>query len=770
MIRRIDRVANYGILQKWRCSSDVTSFEHCNVIYGPNGSGKSTLASLLAAAASRSAAGYQPVFRMTGPQGTNVSLSLNDPLWDRVYAFNAQYIDQNLQFDGDSSSADYLLQVGKTRIDAEARKTEIRERLSAIDGELNAAATAQSKTEGERTKLLTDTARNIARQLAPFGQRYEARSYNASAVRQVLTERVSELQDWQTVDVQAELKLANSKDMEPVSFAEGSIDLSGLIDDVRAILNNTATSQPIADLVNHPDWASWVHQGLGLHKGQDACIYCHGVISELRKNELNAHFDESLTRLTSQLAALRDRIASQRETLKKLSGGLPSDRDIDPSLHKDLIQAKTELSKASQSAQAILATLAEEITRKEKSPFFPLTLVTITGDCVVSRSKLKDIVDKHNKIVSEGLARRSKAAELAELAMIGEIQTKAGELAADAEQHGTTQSKLRDEQALLKGKLANLSAEDLDPEPLANALNGDLKILLGRDELKFEVADNGYRITRSGHPAHGLSEGERNAISLLYFLRSLEEHHVTLSEAIVVIDDPVSSLDSNNLLAASSFIWSRLINTCAQLFLFTHNFELFRTWSQLLKGANRALEQSDKHSVMYELRAKYQSSDGEFCRVVELRNWPKQPEASRLRSEYHYLFGQVLDGLSALEADPSEAELMNTAALLPNATRRVLEGFLAFKRPQSIGDLRNQLKGVKPPDLDDALWQGILRFANEYSHMEDADTDRHLERPEVQGHLQAVLSFISAVDRSHVSDVCEALDRSVPEFLATKRS
>jgi hypothetical protein len=130
----------------------------------------------------------------------------------------------------------------------------------------------------------------------------------------------------------------------------------------------------------------------------------------------------------------------------------------------------------------------------------------------------------------------------------------------------------------------------------------------------------------------------------------------------------------------------------------------------------------------------------------------------------------VLDGLSALEADPSEAELMNTAALLPNATRRVLEGFLAFKRPQSIGDLRNQLKGVKPPDLDDALWQGILRFANEYSHMEDADTDRHLERPEVQGHLQAVLSFISAVDRSHVSDVCEALDRSVPEFLATKRS
>jgi hypothetical protein len=173
---------------------------------------------------------------------------------------------------------------------------------------------------------------------------------------------------------------------------------------------------------------------------------------------------------------------------------------------------------------------------------------------------------------------------------------------------------------------------------------------------------------------------------------------------------------------------------------------------------------------MYELRARYRTFDGELRRVVDLRNWPKQPEATRLRSEYHYLFGQVLDGLSALETDPSEAELMNAAALLPNATRRVLEGFLAFRRPQDIGDLRNQLRGVKPADLDDGLWQRILRFADEYSHLEDADTDRHLERPEVQGHLQAVLSFISAVDGTHVSDVCEALDRPVPEFLAANRS
>jgi wobble nucleotide-excising tRNase len=247
-------------------------------------------------------------------------------------------------------------------------------------------------------------------------------------------------------------------------------------------------------------------------------------------------------------------------------------------------------------------------------------------------------------------------------------------------------------------------------------------------------------------------------------LRSLEEHNVTLADSVVVIDDPVSSLDSSNLLAASSFIWSRLVGKSAQLFLFTHSFELFRTWSQLLKGAKITLDKQGKSGLLFELRAKYEMVDGEPRRLVKLRNWPKHPEATRLRSEYQYLFSQVLDGLSDLQNDPSEAQLMNAAALLPNATRRVLEGFLAFKRPQEIGDLRGQLKGAKPPDLDDELWQRVLRFADDYSHMEHADTDRHLERPEVLGHLQAVLAFIGDVDPTHVSDMCQALDRPKPNL------
>ncbi len=41
------------------------------------------------------------------------------------------------------------------------------------------------------------------------------------------------------------------------------------------------------------------------------------------------------------------------------------------------------------------------------------------------------------------------------------------------------------------------------------------------------------------------SEGERTAIAFLYFLKSLQDKSFDLANGIVVIDDPVSSLDAN---------------------------------------------------------------------------------------------------------------------------------------------------------------------------------------------------------------------------------
>ena len=115
----------------------------------------------------------------------------------------------------------------------------------------------------------------------------------------------------------------------------------------------------------------------------------------------------------------------------------------------------------------------------------------------------------------------------------------------------------------------------LEHQRPAEELNQELHLYLGHRELEFSVKDTGYEISRNGILAESLSEGEKTAIALLYFLKALQGRDFDLSEGIVVLDDPVSSLDANALYAAFGFIRDRT-NGAAQLIALTHNFTFFR--------------------------------------------------------------------------------------------------------------------------------------------------------------------------------------------------
>ena len=69
----------------------------------------------------------------------------------------------------------------------------------------------------------------------------------------------------------------------------------------------------------------------------------------------------------------------------------------------------------------------------------------------------------------------------------------------------------------------------MDRRP-ADELNAELKAYLGRDELRFEVRESGYALTRSGQPVSNLSEGERTAIAFPHFLKSLQDKSFDLTK------------------------------------------------------------------------------------------------------------------------------------------------------------------------------------------------------------------------------------------------
>lgn len=118
------------------------------------------------------------------------------------------------------------------------------------------------------------------------------------------------------------------------------------------------------------------------------------------------------------------------------------------------------------------------------------------------------------------------------------------------------------------------------------AINEINKILKGFAFTGFyfrKASDNrNYEIIREdgSNAKDTLSEGEERFITFLYFIQLINgniENKRTINKKVVVIDDPISSLDSNILFIVSSLV-KELINDCKnnsnlidQVFVLTHN-------------------------------------------------------------------------------------------------------------------------------------------------------------------------------------------------------
>ncbi len=236
----------------------------------------------------------------------------------------------------------------------------------------------------------------------------------------------------------------------------------------------------------------------------------------------------------------------------------------------------------------------------------------------------------------------------------------------------------------------------------AEELNDELAKYLGHDELRLEVKDTGYALLRRGVVADSLSEGERTALSLLYFLKTLGDRRFDLDEGVVVLDDPVSSLDANSLYLAFGYI-RRRTEDAGQLFVLTHNFTFFRqvrNWFHHLRGQGK--NDIDRRPARFYMLDRV---GDEIPRRTTIRRL--DPLLEGYDSEYHYLFARVYRGVNETDGGLEEAYG------LPNIARRLLEMFLAFREPQIAGGLEKKLKGI---ECDEAKKLRILRFVHTHSH------------------------------------------------------
>jgi wobble nucleotide-excising tRNase len=541
---------------------------------------------------------------------------------------------------------------------------------------------------------------------------------------------------------------------------------------VSDLLEETIASDLIVELAENSSLASWVNRGLGLHHGEQLCKFCNQPLPPGRLQELASHFNDQFQSFQTKLNLLEKDID---QDIGILTGKLPNPSELYEDLSEDYIERIKAFEKAREDGKAALLALKRAVQVKRERPFectslkkvldnsaesadnpaaIALLLENIDSDCLRARfgaealQPCELIISKHNErsrnhTQEVSSARRELERHEVSIAL-ADYQSKQ-ELIGDTDKE---LAELKTAARKLQEEISQLEKVIRSHRRPAKELTNELAAYLGNSDLTFEVKDTGYLIRRSGKPAMNLSEGERTAIGFLHFLKSLKDTSFNLKKGIVVIDDPVSSLDANSLYCAFGYMKEKTVEA-EHLFILTHNFTMFRlvrNWFNNLKN-QRKKDVNLRPARFYMLMAD-QLESGRASRIAAL-----DPLLHEYESEYQYLFKCMLTTARLGSGAGSLAAYYGVS----NIARRVLETFLSFKLPHMGDDLHAKLEEVT---FDAAKKARILRFLHTHSHAGQIEEPEHdlsvlSETPAV---LNDLLDLIKSVDEQHFNGMCSKLE------------
>lgn len=769
-ITRINRIHNHRIFRNFSWTDELSDFARFNVIYGWNGAGKTTLSNLFLHIQKK-----QPViegdivFRFDRNDITGAALGSS--ILPSVKVFNRDFISAALfQSAGQQFSPIYYL--GEENVEAQRQIESLKLQLDEEKKQLAKSSSKKQYAENALDNFCIAQAKVIKEALNSTGQNsynnYDKRGFlNKTSKFTSTTYAASILNSQKKIKLREQL-IGKAKDkIAPLEANYPNLVL--LTDLTRSVLSRSIVSNTIEKLATNPALATWVQKGLELHQSEtdsDNCEFCGQVIPENRIRHLESHFNDEFKNFQNELADAIKKIDNAKLQLDLVRP--PESTLFYEHLVEELKKEVATIGQHRWYVDSYLDALKNALVVKKENPFQVVDLLQYVGYVAdpaepkgfwgatfsilvngisnfgaikgqQAAQQINRIIDEHNLLTDNFQKEIEKARAALESNYVAEAYTefhaKNSAIATAEEERKKTELSVREHQT----KIDQLELKIVQHRRPAEELNTEIRAYLGRDELTFAVHDKGYSITRHGKPAGNLSEGEKTAIAFLYFLKSLQDKSFDLKNGVVVIDDPVSSLDANSLYSAFGYMKERT-KDAGQLFVLTHNFAFFR---QVKSWFNHLPNQKKKDITLrparfYMLQAAIH--DGSRTASLALLD----PMLHEYESEYHYLFKRVLD--ESLKATQNGA--IEECYGMPNMARRLLEGFLAFRHPNNPSELQQQLNLV---DFDHAKKSRILRFLHTYSHhghIADPEHDLSIlsETPKV---LANVLELIEAVDKGH---------------------
>lgn len=567
------------------------SFENLksiNFIYGANGSGKTTTSSFLKNLAEN---GIEDKFASSKIVWYN-----NESL--KIEVYNKQFKEEQLR----NSQVKGIFTLGKKTNEnlekIESKKESInKENEKKIKNEASLKKITQEKEKEEKDFTDSCWEKLYKKNEEDFKETLEGFKRKEKFKEKILKEFENDKYNQSEI-----VGLEKLKEKIEIVFGENQTELALLecdLTDFDSIENHSIWEQKIvgsggvdiADLIKKLSNEDWVAQGREYVKDNSICPFCQKeTITEEFKKQLESYFDTSYQESTDTIKKMKEDYTNKTDgTLERLNEIIKTEQNkLDTENLKRIIETLRSKIKANQ--QKMLD------KSKEMSRSFEL-------DSTKNEIKeIRDLIDtanqeiaSHNEIIKDTKNQKKICVEQTWKFLINEFKSDIQEynkkycgLEKGINNLEKEISENQEKVKKLENEIKELEKNMVSIKPIVNEINTLLK---GYGFTNFSLActedEKFYRIQREDGQLVGetLSEGEVTFITFLYYYHlakgSLKENDISKNK-VLVIDDPISSLDSNILFIVSVLVKDLMKETMKektnikQIIILTHSTYFYK--------------------------------------------------------------------------------------------------------------------------------------------------------------------------------------------------
>ena len=567
---------------------------YINFFFGNNGSGKSTIAKAI----------------LSGEGVTYTSGRTASDYLTLVY--NQDFIDANFKSYRNMKG---VFTLNAKNAEVQQKINEKIEERSTEQKTLNAATDKRAKLAAAQEKLRKDFYKDCWDREKAFREEF-SRTQTGKGKSEQFTKEILKHTPHE-VDLEELRRLYDSAFSDTAKryqrFAE--IGNTAVMDTVpgscilSVVIVNSADTD-LAGFLRSIGATEWMRQGHDefTNKTDGKCPYCGRTLPEDFEQTVTASFDtryqDNLQKLTDFLNLYKDTANTMFMPLRNIPSEVYPQIDVKPYMDK------LEILKA-----AIQANI-EEIKAKAENPAVTAVIsdiAPILEDLAVIINRFNALIDANNAIVDAGPKKKAECTEqvFSLLAfrlkdVIAAYQQSDAQISTELSALDTEIASHNTELANIKTVLKTLRGQTVETETAKESINTMLRDsgMQGFSLQPKANVDHVYEVRRpDGSIADNLSEGEKNFIAFLYFYHLVygsDSAEGETRDKIVVIDDPVSSMDSGSLFIVSTLV-RQMIEICRnnadnrnravdgnfikQIFILTHNAYFHReiTYSYVSK-------------------------------------------------------------------------------------------------------------------------------------------------------------------------------------------